>query len=250
MTPEVPEAVVRYGERYGNLMLNPAPGPRTCGVCMTFRREEFPTCYRCGHQPSALAAILPISFSVEGEQLHHALAGYKGRNIIVSEQAASRRRFDLAAILWRFLAAHELCAARSTGVEAFPLVTIVPSSRGADPDRNLLEMIVGKHVKPTSERFERLLVRSDVPLGDHMYDTRRFDPVRPLDGEPVLLVDDTWTTGAQAQAAAAALTEAGSGPVGCVVIGRHISRGYEDNDELLNQLPSVFDWGTCALHER
>lgn len=249
MDSEVPEAVVRYGERYGNLMLNPVRGERTCEVCMTFCGPGFDRCYRCERTSTSLAAVLPISYSVEGEQLHHALAGYKGRNIVVGDRKAELLRFDLAAVLWRFLASHERCALKAAGVDGFPLVTVVPSSRGVDPDRNPLERIVREHVRLTADRFERLLVRSETPLAAHVYDEGRFEAVRPLDGEPILLVEDTWTTGSQAQAAANAMIQAGSGPVSCVTIGRHISRGYEDNAELLDALPDVFDWKTCALHD-
>jgi hypothetical protein len=67
-----------------------------------------------------------------------------------------------------------------------------------------------------------------------------------LDGEPVLLIDDTWTTGASAQSAAATLKKAGSGPVAAVVIGRHLNRDWGENDRRLRSLPTPFDWNRCA----
>lgn len=59
----VPDAVRRYGERYGSFMLNPRRRPRTCAVCLTFCREGFDSCYPCGHMPKSLAAVLPLSSS-------------------------------------------------------------------------------------------------------------------------------------------------------------------------------------------
>jgi adenine/guanine phosphoribosyltransferase-like PRPP-binding protein len=70
---------------------------------------------------------------------------------------------------------------------------------------------------------------------------------RRLDDEPVLLVDDTWTTGSNAQSAAAALKRAGAGPVAALVIGRHLNRGYRDNDRRLRAIPTPFDWSACAI---
>jgi orotate phosphoribosyltransferase len=77
------------------------------------------------------------------------------------------------------------------------------------------------------------------------FDARRFEAVRTLNGEGVLLIDDTWTTGASAQSAAAALKAAGAGPVGAAVIGRHVNRNWHDNDRQLDALP--FDWSQCGL---
>jgi orotate phosphoribosyltransferase len=39
----------------------------------------------------------------------------------------------------------------------------------------------------------------------------------------VLLLDDTWTTGASAQSAAMALRRAGAASVATVVLGRHVA---------------------------
>jgi orotate phosphoribosyltransferase len=63
----------------------------------------------------------------------------------------------------------------------------------------------------------------------------------------VLLIDDTWTTGANAQSAAAALKDAGAGPVAAVVIGRHLNRDWHENDRRLRALTTPFDWGHCVL---
>ena len=65
----------------------------------------------------------------------------------------------------------------------------------------------------------------------------------------MLLIDDTWTTGANAQSAAAALKAAGAGPVAAVVIGRHLNRKWHQNDRRLRGITRPFDWGRCALCE-
>ena len=66
----------------------------------------------------------------------------------------------------------------------------------------------------------------------------------------VLLIDDTWTTGANAQSAAAALKAAGAQRVAALVIGRYVNREWSDNDRQLRNLPQPFDWGRCALCDR
>lgn len=78
---------------------------------------------------------------------------------------------------------------------------------------------------------------------------RKFAPSRTLNGESVLLVDDTWVTGGSVQSAAGALKSAGAGPVGVLVIARLIDEDYGDNQDRLEKLPKPFDWTTCALHQ-
>ena len=63
----------------------------------------------------------------------------------------------------------------------------------------------------------------------------------------MLLIDDTWTTGANAQSAAAALKSAGAERVAAVVIGRHLNREWHENDRRLRGITRPFDWDRCAL---
>jgi predicted amidophosphoribosyltransferase len=105
-------------------------------------------------------------------------------------------------------------------------------------------------VLPTRDRHERLLTRSNAQVEDRTISADKYVVARKLSGEPVLLIDDTWTTGANAQSAAAALRHAGAGPIALVVIGRHIRRDWQDNDKRLRALPRPFDWAECSRHLR
>jgi orotate phosphoribosyltransferase len=80
----------------------------------------------------------------------------------------------------------------------------------------------------------------------HLYDTGRYRALKPVDGKSVLLIEDTWTTGANVQSAAHALKQAGARTVAAVPIGRHIDPTFRDHDEQLRRLPA-FDWGVCAV---
>jgi hypothetical protein len=227
---------------YANFMLGPRPGSGVCAVCFNFTRG-FDRCYSCARGELALDAILPISYSVGGEQLHHALLGYKR----LGGEIARRLTVEVAAVLWRFLALHERCIAIAAGVRGFDLVTTVPSG---DRDRDAchpLRRIVGQLVGPTRGRYSRLLGRSRYEVRARVVDVRKFEPLRPLDGEPVLLIDDTLTTGASVRCAAAALRAAGAGPVAAVVVGRYLNRGWHENDRRLRALVRPFDWSQCAL---
>jgi predicted amidophosphoribosyltransferase len=230
---------------YANFMLSPRSGPDVCSTCFNFT-NGYARCYACTHNESQLAAVAPISYSVAHEQLHHALAQYKR----LQTPASRRLTVGLAAVLWRHLAHHERCLADAAGVERFELVTTVPSGDRERDGHHPLRRIVGELVGPTTGRYERLLVRSETELQPRAFSHQKFRPTRELDGHAVLLVDDTWTTGASAQSAAAALKLAGAESVAAVVIGRHLNREWHENDRRLRGLAQPFDWNRCALCER
>jgi predicted amidophosphoribosyltransferase len=226
---------------YENFMLTPRLAPGVCRQCFNLT-DGYDLCYACTRVESSLDVVAPISYSIAHEQLHHALASYKR----VTGEVAQRLALQLAAVLWRYLEIHETCLARAAGTDTFPLVTTVPSGDRDRDERHPLRSIVAELVRPTRDRYERLLRRSSADVAPRTYDPGKFAPQRPLQAESILLIDDTWTTGANAQSAAAALRAAGAGPIAALVIGRHVNRKWHDNDRRLCALPRPFDWRQCA----
>jgi hypothetical protein len=227
---------------YENFMVAPRRGTGVCIDCFNLTRG-FEHCYSCSRSELWLAAVVPISYSVGREQLHHALRGYKR----FAGEVARRLTIELAAVLWRFIAIHERCLARAAGVPGFGVVTTVPSGDRARDGTHPLRRIAGELVGPVRGRYEPLLRRSALEVPPRQIHIDKFEPTRKLAGEAVLLVDDTWTTGASARSAAAALTGAGAGPVGAVVIGRYLNRAWDENDRRLRALARPFDWNRCVL---
>jgi predicted amidophosphoribosyltransferase len=235
-------SVAELSAPYANFMLGPRRGRHVCETCFNFTRS-YSRCYACTQNGEWLAAVAPVSYSVASEQLHRALWGYKH----LAGDVAKRLRMELAAVLWRYLAQHERCIARAAAVQAFDLVTTVPSGFRDRDKRHPLRPIVGELVGPTRERHRRLLERTDIEVPERESHAERYRSRRALDGQAVLLVDDTWTSGASAQSAAAALREAGAGPVAAVVIGRHLNRDWHENDRRLRELERPYNWDRCAL---
>jgi predicted amidophosphoribosyltransferase len=227
---------------YENVMLGPRAGPDVCATCFNFT-AGYTHCYACAHSQSVLDAVVPVSYSVGREQLHHALASYKR----LDGDVARRLGAILAAILWRFLAQHEACVAKAAGATRFELVTTVPSSDRGRDHHHPLRHIVGELVGPTRSRYQRLLRRTEIEVPARTFSQDKFEATCRLDGEPVLLIDDTWTTGTSAQSAAATLKAAGAGPVAAVVIGRHLNREWHENDRRLRGIGRPFQWESCAL---
>jgi hypothetical protein len=228
---------------YENVMLAPRRGPDVCSTCFNFT-AGYDRCYACAHGHSVLDVVAPISYSVAREQLHHALASYKR----LDGDVARRLGVILAAILWRFLAHHERCLATAAGIDLFDIVTAVPSSDRRRDEHHPLRWIVGELVAPTRERYQRLLRPGQTDIPPRTFRDAKFKATtKPLQGHTILLIDDTWTTGASAQSAAAALKAAGAGAIAAVVIGRHLNREWHQNDRRLRGIAQPFEWAKCAL---
>lgn len=240
-------AYSRLQDRYGNILAAPPPpGPSICEVC---RRGTggYPLCFRCNRHRAVLGAeaadvVAPISMAVSGMQLARELGGYKYNRV-----AAVRNDYatGLASVLAAFLRRHETCLAHAAGAEVFDVVTVVPGSKlkaGAHPLAAMLERRIGQ----TRPRFEHLLT-TDGP-NDRELRPDRFAVSGDLRDRAVLLVDDTWTTGASLQSAAAALKRAGAGKVAGTVIGRRLDSGDPSARPVLKAIASQpFDWDACVL---
>ncbi len=225
-------------------MLAPRRGPGVCRRCFNLT-EGYAWCWPCLHGGHCLDAFVPISYSVSGGPLHAMLAGYK-RTCGPRARAFEVR---LAAVLWRYLELHERCIADAASVERFDLVTTVPSSDRERDSRHPLRRVVGQLTEPMRDRYHRLLQRSAAPSQPREFDIQRFEICHQLHGGSVLLIDDTWTTGASAQSAAGALKAAGATAVAAVVIGRYLNEDWQDNRTRLRSLPRPFRWEPCALED-
>ena len=236
--------VVELSASYANVLLRPRPAPGVCARCFDLTSDGATQCPHCSHDAAFVDAMAPISYSIGGEQLHHALAGYKR----YSGPSARYLTAVLAAILWRHLGDHEACLARAAGVAGFDVVTTVPSSDARRDATHPLHRLVGELVKPVRPRYERLLQRTDTHVIPHRFHPERYVAGAGADvgGRAVLLIDDTWTTGANAQSAAAALKAAGAERVAVLVIGRYVNRAWAHNDRDLRRLAEPFDWRRCA----
>lgn len=245
-------SVREASESYQQAMRNPLPGGSgVCDRCRTFTKPSFARCIHCrSGEPDHIAAVVPITYSEHLGQMHTVLRNYKERGSAQVRRYAQQR---LTAILWRFLARHEVCVARAAGVGRFDLVTAVPSS---DPERDeaggeLREVL--RACLPIRARFERLLAATGNASWTRDFDPSRYRATRDLTGHTVLLVDDTWVTGGHAQSAACAAREAGALCVALVVIGRHVRPEWDVGEDVpetcrerMQKLPRRFNWEICA----
>lgn len=247
--------VLELSAPYGNYLLPVRPaGPHVCFVCGTSVAGTYPMCYQCSQAaqllPACADAVAAIALSVKGRQYAHELWAYKNAP---SEETRAVLQLRLCALLWRWVQGHEACLARRAGVPGFDRVAVVPSTSGRTYAP--LGQMVGQVVSPLVDRYSELLTYNDEAPADRSFDAQKFRPRMRLDGDSVLLIDDTWTTGGHAQSAAAVLRGAGAAAVGVLVLGRHFTTqqagvyGEAAIAYLAASVGDTWDFDTCMLHD-
>ncbi len=107
-------------------LLAPRHGPGVCPRCLNLTREPSGLCRACQASDDHLAAVVPISYSVGGEWLHHLIASYKRDADPSVPDAVADARGDLRSRSSPRMSAASRMPREST---RFELVTTVPSGQ-------------------------------------------------------------------------------------------------------------------------
>ena len=214
-----------------------------CEVCRGPVRPSFARCYQCGHHDrlghGLLAdAVVPISYAIRGTAFADDLWRYK-----FARAPAASAQASVLTLLLAFLADHGACVWRHAGMPPPGRLAVVPTGSGRPDPHPLLRLVSPLLRLPTCP----LAIRPGRQGRD--LDLDRFRAGRIPAGASVLLLDDTWVSGASAQSAAAALKQAGARHVAVVVLGRHVNPDDPAARSLLAGLaPARYDPSTCAVH--
>jgi hypothetical protein len=214
-----------------------------CICCRGPARPGYARCYQCGSHDllghGLLAdAVVPVCYAVKGTAFAGDLWRYKSG--LASGEPARR---SMLALLLAFLDDHGACIWPGAAVPAPDRLAVVPSGCGR-PGPHPLVALVSPYLRLP---LWPLAIRPGSQGRD--LDVRRFQASRAGAGRSVLLVDDTWVSGASAQSAAAALKLAGARHVAIVVLGRHINPADPRSARLAGELtPGPYDPSACALH--
>ena len=221
----------------------PAGRPGVCGVCRGPARPGYARCYQCGQHDllgRGLAdAVVPVSYAVKGTAFAARLWRYKSWR--APDRAAGAW---LLALLLVFLHDHGRCVWRHAGMPAPGRLAVVPTGCGRPGPHPLLELIAPYLRLPVTG----LIIRPGAQGRDP--DVDRYSTERIGQGASVLLLDDSWVSGASAQSAAAALKRAGARQVAVVVLGRHVDPAHPLGGPFAAGLtPRPYDPGECAVHD-
>jgi hypothetical protein len=157
--------------------------------------------------------VAPVAYAVKGSPLARDLWLYKsGRP---GGGAAGAR---LLLLLLAFLHDHGGRVWRQAGMARPSHACVVPSGRGRGGLHPLQALAAPYVALPWVTMRPR-------PGGDpwaRSLDPGRFRAGPEVTGAGILLLDDTWASGASVQSAAVALKRSGARAVAVVVIGRHV----------------------------
>jgi hypothetical protein len=170
-----------------------------------------------------LAPVFSVRSCPVPSPLYAVLMGYKE-----SAVGEARRRFApmVRTLFGEFLLAHGPCVTACAGG---PIALVLPVPSSHRPNGSPLGRVEGLGAAactpfPGAHWSPHLLDRAGAPVG-HMRPAASAFRVSPraraaLTGRPIVLIDDTYVSGARAQSAAAALRRAGAGPTVIVALGR------------------------------
>ncbi|MGO1053886.1 ComF family protein [Crossiella sp. CA198] len=238
----------RVTEQYSNYLVPvPTAGPGVCSVCWSCV-DGWSRCHPCylhQKQYGGLLAdvVVPVALAMDSDQFADELRNYKN-----SPSAAVRRQLqqNLSAVLAQFLHEHERCLETAAGVPSFDLVVAVPSTQGRTD--HPLNAMLSTRVGRTRARLGTPLKANAEQPGSRAVTPSRFGCADDLAGRRILLVDDTWTTGARIQSASVCLKQAGAAHVAALVLGRWLRGTYAPARTFLeNAKAQAFDWDRCCL---
>lgn len=181
--------------------------------------------------------VVPVAYAPKGSQHATCLWQYKS-----ARPGATAARAALSGLLLAFLRDHGTCIWQRAGTTRPTHAAVVPSRR-ARPGIHPVQALVGPYL--TLPWIPMRLACSEDPDSCDP-DPSRFSAER-APGASVLLLDDTWTSGASATSAAAALKLAGARSVALVVAGRHLDARAAGSDRF-SPLAMPFRPWLCAVH--
>jgi hypothetical protein len=232
--------------RAGGYLRNPIrEASVTCTVCTTpvDGLNQCLVCLRAYRATTGLAdLVMPLTYGIQGAQSAFLLRQYKD-----SPDARIRRQQALVInwLLYLAILLHEGCMSNRVGL-AIGHRLAVPSVRGR----------VGVHPfevltrQMNATRESPKLVVSQADTGERVVSMDRLtvDPQTDLAGQHVLILDDTWTTGANAQSAALAARRAGAAAVSVMVVGRWLRPDFGRNaDFIKTRLGRDYDPSICPV---
>lgn len=196
-----------------------------CDLCRGPVNPTFALCIGCerllrsGPVPESLrSVIVPMTTAIDPSPWYSRLIAYK--------RGVRGHWPVIAALVETFLSVNRIRLRRISNGPPNEL-TAVPSKRGVDFRHQALVGVLRRSARLGSSVGHLLTFRSDASLGRSQYDPSVFEPgPRSVVDRRVVLIEDTWVTGATCLSAAGALLEYGARSVVVMPIGRCINESF------------------------
>jgi hypothetical protein len=244
MSPDAKEMRAALAGAAGGYLRNVVREPRvTCCVCAT-PVDGFDRCWRCRQHariPGVADVVAPLSYAIadtgSATLLHH----YKN-----DPARPVRERYSLIVnwVLWLGITLHERCIAAAAG-RPVSLRMVIPSLTGRAGRHPLADIA---HSMNVVSGTIALAPAAEAVCDRAINDKFALHPDARLDGQHVLILDDTWTTGSNAQSAALTVRRAGAAAVSVMIIGRWLSPGHGPTaDFIKTRLQCDYDPTRCPV---
>jgi phosphoribosylpyrophosphate synthetase len=225
-------------ESFRNVVRKPF---RTCGVCAT-PVEGYPFCWRCRqHRRTTGVAdvVAPLIYAIDGASSAAVLRNYKNHPARAERERCAR---IVGELLRSAMSHHQRCIGSVVGQPVASRV-VIPS----------LTSRMGTH--PMVSIAQSLGLLGDVQLRpshdtrcDRVVDASKFIVDGAVAGRHIMVIDDVWTTGSNAQSASLALRRAGASAVSVIVISRWLNARHPLCVRLIrDQLRNNYDPLVCPV---
>lgn len=184
--------------------------------------------------------VAPVTYAIAGTDSAALLRDYKNHP---SRAVRQRCSDEIGSLLRVALWLHEGCLGRAVGMPV-AVRTTVPSLTlrpGVHPFAELAHDVTNVE--------ENLLVAAPRADCRRVVTPHKFmvSSAAVVAGRHVLVLDDIWTTGSNAQSAALALRAAGAAAVSVLVLGRWLNPSYPPTKAFLTWRPEEFDPRRCPV---
>jgi predicted amidophosphoribosyltransferase len=240
------EEYVSWADREGLLQGIAGCDADRCPHCFGATFEGAVTCQNCAGYADldgwtmhhVIDLVVPITYSPDNG-LESLLHRYKW-----SDPGERRDRFGsaIASMLYTFLARHGACL-EADGPIDFAVVVPPTKDRGWKPLRYAIERRI-RVDWPLPWRFDLVTkIGAERPGRGHMRpDLYGLTDSDEVDGQSILVVDDTWTSGSTMASVAQLLKAAGAARVVGVPIGRQVHGSTFGNSQALYDAAQNTPW--------
>jgi hypothetical protein len=216
----------------------------TCRICTT-PVDGFDCCWRCGvdQRTGGVADIVvPLVYAIGNAQSATLLRHYKNDPV---REVRERHSLIINWLLFLGITLHEPCIGAAAG-QPVSVRLVIPSLTSRPGLHPFVE--IAQTMNAVGE--SAALVAAPDASCERVTGAGKFslEPDTRFDGQHVLILDDTWTTGSNAQSAALTLRHAGASAISVLIVGRWLSPHFGRNAEFIKaRLQRDYDPNICPV---